>query len=101
MSLSRTVAPTYHADDQRTEVEMDLLHRIRGYVMPGLAALSVLFLLLALAAPGFAWGLKEALTAYKDQEAWARLRQNGMAKDYSWDRQGSLYVELYQRLAEG
>ena len=48
--------------------------------------------------PGFAWGLKQALVAYEDQEAWARLRLNGMAKDYSWERQGAEYEELYSAL---
>ena len=36
---------------------MDLIHRIRGYVMPGLGGLAVAFLLLGGVAPGFLWGL--------------------------------------------
>lgn len=47
---------------------------------------------------GFAWGLKQALTAYRDAEGWAVLRRNGMAKDYSWERQGGEYEKLYTAL---
>ncbi len=47
---------------------------------------------------GFAWALKSALTTYKDQDAWARLRRNGMEQDYSWERQGAEYEKLYRAL---
>lgn len=47
---------------------------------------------------GFAWALKEALTAYKNPEGWAQLRQNGMAKDYSWERQAAEYEKLFLAL---
>ena len=48
---------------------------------------------------GFAWGLRQALIAYDNREAWARLRRNGMEKDYSWERQGAEYEKLYAALA--
>jgi len=41
---------------------------------------------------------REALGVWQDRPAWAQLMQNGMARDFSWDRQGKHYVELYQRL---
>ena len=47
---------------------------------------------------GFAWALKRALETYEDDDAWARLRRNGMEQDYSWERQGEEYEELYARL---
>jgi len=47
---------------------------------------------------GLAWALKTALTTFKDRKAWARLRRNGMEKDYSWDRQGAEYEKLYRVL---
>ena len=47
---------------------------------------------------GFAWALKRALETYADPEAWARLRRNGMEKDYSWERRGAEYEELYRQL---
>jgi starch synthase len=31
-------------------------------------------------------------------EHWARMQQNGMARDYSWKTQGALYEEAYRRL---
>ena len=47
---------------------------------------------------GFTWAFKAALTTYRDQDAWKRLRRNGMEKDYSWERQGAEYEKLYARL---
>jgi len=44
---------------------------------------------------GFAWALKQALTVYQDREAWSRLRRNGMRQDFSWERQGAEYEQLY------
>lgn len=44
------------------------------------------------------WALKAALTTFQDQDVWARLRANGMAEDFSWDRQGAEYERLYARL---
>jgi starch synthase len=43
--------------------------------------------------------LRRALEAWQDQEAWRVLIENGMARDFSWERQGRLYVDLYRRLA--
>ena len=47
---------------------------------------------------GFAWALKQALTTFKDGEQWETLRANGMAIDYSWERQGAVYEKLYSVL---
>jgi starch synthase len=43
--------------------------------------------------------LRFALHCYQDEEAWRSLMQNGMARDFSWDRQGEHYVDLYRQLA--
>jgi starch synthase len=43
--------------------------------------------------------VQRALEVWRDPAAWARLVQNGMAQDFSWDRQGPEYVALYRRLA--
>jgi starch synthase len=43
--------------------------------------------------------LRRGLECYRDPESWRALVQNGMARDFSWDRQGKQYVELYGRLA--
>jgi starch synthase len=44
------------------------------------------------------WGLNTALDLYAEPEHWARLVRNGMQRDFSWQRQGGLYVDLYKRL---
>lgn len=50
---------------------------------------------------GLAWALREALTTWLDRPAWARLVRNGMARDFSWERQIEQYLELYRRLGAG
>lgn len=48
---------------------------------------------------GFRWALGQALDTYRDHPAgWRKLQKNAMAEDFSWDRQGALYVELYRSL---
>ena len=44
------------------------------------------------------WALNTALDLYAAPTQWQRLVRNGMRRDFSWQRQGGLYVELYQRL---
>ena len=40
-----------------------------------------------------------ALECYRDRPAWRRLVTNGMRRDFSWERQGRHYVDLYERLS--
>jgi starch synthase len=47
----------------------------------------------------FAQALQSALDLYAQRDHWRRLVANGMSQDFSWTRQGGLYVELYERLA--
>ncbi len=47
---------------------------------------------------GLRWALETALATYRDPIAWRRLMLNGMAKDFSWERQVKLYELVYQRL---
>ena len=49
-------------------------------------------------ASGLRWALTAALTTYRDPSAWDRVRRNGMARDWSWDRQGAEYVRLYEAI---
>jgi starch synthase len=42
--------------------------------------------------------MRFALRCWTDQKAWRVLMRNGMARDFSWDRQGERYVELYRRI---
>ncbi|NND44354.1 MAG: glycogen synthase GlgA [Xanthomonadales bacterium] len=44
------------------------------------------------------WGLNTGLDLYRDKKAWRKLVRNGMAMDYSWERQGQVYVDLFRRL---
>jgi starch synthase len=47
------------------------------------------------------WALNTALDLYAAPAHWARLVQNGMRQDFSWQRQGGEYVALYRRLIAG
>ncbi|MCA8944070.1 MAG: glycogen synthase GlgA [Planctomycetes bacterium] len=42
--------------------------------------------------------MRRALEVWQDRNAWARLVQNGMAQDFSWQRQGPRYENLYSGL---
>ncbi|MFT3906305.1 MAG: glycogen synthase [Steroidobacteraceae bacterium] len=46
------------------------------------------------------WALNTALDLYQQKGIWRRLVQNGMAQDFSWNRQIKLYVEQYDRLMQ-
>lgn len=44
------------------------------------------------------WAMNAALDLYAQPAHWTRLVRNGMAQDFSWQKQGALYVELYEKL---
>ena len=44
------------------------------------------------------WALESALDLYSKPKLWQRLVQNAMAQDFSWQRQGIQYEQLYARL---
>jgi starch synthase len=44
------------------------------------------------------WALNTALDLYAQPAHWSRLVKNGMAQDFSWERAGAQYVEVYERL---
>jgi starch synthase len=48
---------------------------------------------------GLEWALNTALDLHAQPEHWRRMMLNGMAKDFSWDRQGKKYLKIYKRLA--
>jgi len=48
---------------------------------------------------GLEWALNMALDLYAQPEHWRHAVRNGMAKDFSWEKQGGKYVEIYRRLA--
>lgn len=47
-------------------------------------------------APAVRWALHTALDLFREQRAWQRMMQNGMAQDFSWERQAQAYVAMYQ-----
>ena len=44
------------------------------------------------------WALDTTLALYVAKDHWRRLVANGMAEDFSWTRQGALYIDQYRRL---
>jgi starch synthase len=44
------------------------------------------------------WALHTALDLFEDRAAWLQIVRNGMAQDFSWERQSREYLKLYQRL---
>jgi starch synthase len=46
---------------------------------------------------GMMWAIDQALATYKDKVAWRKLQQNGMARDFSWERSARAYVDVYRR----
>ncbi len=42
--------------------------------------------------------IRQALSAYEDQEAWQVRMRKGMAKDFSWDAAAARYQDLYRSL---
>jgi starch synthase len=49
-------------------------------------------------AEAMGWALNTALDLYAKPRSWARIVRNAMAQDFSWARQGQLYVTLYEQL---
>ena len=47
---------------------------------------------------GLLWAMRKALGLWRDSYAWRRVMLQAMSRDFSWDRQGREYVDLYQRL---
>jgi starch synthase len=45
------------------------------------------------------WGINTALDLYDNKPLWQKVVANGMAKDFSWQRQGEHYVDLYRKLS--
>lgn len=45
------------------------------------------------------WALHYSLDLYQDKTTWRKLVRNGMAMDFSWDRQGQEYVDLFYQVS--
>jgi starch synthase len=44
------------------------------------------------------WALETALDWYGQPTLWRRIVLNGMAQDFSWDRQAADYERLYESI---
>ncbi len=51
-------------------------------------------------AAALATAVETALDLYAQPNHWERLMRNGMAQDFSWERQGGQYVALFARMLE-
>jgi starch synthase len=49
-------------------------------------------------ATALGWAINFALDLYPEKTTWRKLMRNGMSMDYSWEQQGQLYIDLFQRL---
>ncbi|HTV80405.1 MAG TPA: glycogen synthase [Steroidobacteraceae bacterium] len=49
-------------------------------------------------ASALASAVESALDLHADPRHWQRLVRNGMAQDFSWNRQGGLYIELFAQM---
>jgi len=47
---------------------------------------------------GMLWGVKEAITLYRDKKSWEQMVKNAFSQDFSWDRAAKAYIELYSKL---
>ncbi len=50
-------------------------------------------------ADGFADALRRAQAAFADGARWRGIQQQGMARDFGWDRSAAQYVEVYRQAA--
>ncbi len=44
------------------------------------------------------WALTYGIRLFHDPSSWERIRRNGMAEDFSWERQAERYLEIYRQL---
>ena len=47
---------------------------------------------------GLTWAIDTALELYRDRPLWKEIIRNGMAMDFSWQKQGARYVEIFREL---
>jgi len=47
---------------------------------------------------GLKWAVETSLDIYSNKHNWKQITFNGMAKNYSWDEQGKLYIERFRKL---
>ena len=50
-------------------------------------------------AAGLEWAINRGLDLYDNPILWKKIVANGMARDFSWERQGAYYVDLFRQLS--
>jgi len=50
-------------------------------------------------AAGLDWAINRALDLFDNRLLWKKIVANGMARDFSWKRQGARYVDLFRQLS--
>ena len=50
-------------------------------------------------ATGLEWAINRTLDLFADKASWQAMIANGMAMDFSWERQGAQYVKLFRELS--
>jgi len=58
------------------------------------------FHLEALSRAGIAEAFRRAFTVHEDREQWKRLVETGMRQDFTWDRSGRTYLDVYARVLD-
>ncbi len=48
---------------------------------------------------GLEWAIGRALDLYENKATWNRIVLNGMARDFSWQRQITHYIDLFRKLS--
>jgi starch synthase len=49
-------------------------------------------------APAMDWAMRTALDLHAEPAQWARLVQNAMAQDFSWEHSADEYIKAYRRV---
>ncbi|HZF16437.1 MAG TPA: glycogen synthase [Steroidobacteraceae bacterium] len=44
------------------------------------------------------WAITTAVDLFQNRRRWNRILRNGLAQNFSWDRQGGEYIALYEKL---
>lgn len=73
----------------------DTVVGVRG----GVAEAATGFTFASATAAALAGALRQALACFADRDNWSRLRDNGMAQDFSWRHSAASYARLYAAVA--
>jgi len=46
------------------------------------------------------WAINTAIELFQNRRRWNRIVRNGLAQNFSWDRQGGEYIALYEKLTK-